>query len=607
MTQLNGSHLHSPYAGFHDPIVVNRVLEVVKDMRERRGITTNLAGGIPDRLLWQRNGGTGLDPDPRRSLEDEYGWPVAPGPELYDRLYNWDSFGARVVALPPSQCWKVDPEIYETEDEDDITDFEESVDNMVASLRGEDNFFRPQPGQGGNPVFAACRALDILGRRGRYGAMWIGLDDDEDPRTPVPGLTENHSFPVVFKEGEKEPTWVKGKPGGKRAHVYNQDWDPTQNKGRKLLFLRPYPESQAKVLSWEGNRSSSRYCQPLEYMVTELDPSSGYWGTGLPVSTQVVHWSRMSHYADTYHHAVGGAAVLATPGLQVPLYDILDARKVSGASPEGYYRAVIARLFFETLPQFGADVNPDYEEIRDMMEEIDNGMQKHGVLKGLHANQPSTQVNDPTPHLDAKYKRIAMLLGKPKRILEGSERGELSSGQDERQDADEIAGRQNSHLSPHMLAPLHNRLIRVGVLVPPDPDEGYKIKWPPVHLADENEESQVFLRRSQAFAAAFNADVPSHLGEKNFFVKEAGYEPDEADEMLKDAEKQALQDEKDAQKLADKHGMVPEPPPGFQHPPEPPQQPGPITVGPGQALVHPQTGAVVGKSPFPPKQPTGGK
>lgn len=534
-------HANGKFAGVSDPILRRKMLDVVANY-----------AGTQDRFMWQRGLGSGLDPDPRRSIEDECGWPVAPGPEIYDRLYNWDTIGARITSLPPMQTWRSDPEVYETEGTSD-TPFELSFDSMVSMLRGEDNWFSPDPQQGGNLFFEVLRRADILSRRCRYGGVWLGFDDDEDPASPVAGFEETGSLPVTFEEGKKAPT--KLYTGNGRPVKYNLTVNEERTRGRRLLFMKPFPETQARITRWEANRLSPRYCQPLEYMVTTIDPSVGYWGAGMPTSTQQVHWSRFVHFADTYHHATS-SDVLATPSMQVPLYDVLDARKVSGAGSEAFWRNAFLRLFFETIPQLGADAIVNDDELRDMMEQMENGSQRHGRLTGLHANAVAPNVVDPNPHLDAKYKRIAINMAKPKRIFEGSERGEMSSAQDETQDATEVAGRQNRYASACIIAPTVNRLIKVGVLEKPGKD-GYKIKWPPVHIADDTEQATVFSTRMQGAAAALAGNVTSLIPERNILVDEMGYSDDEADQMLAEADKKRAEEEQQTADAAAK-GLTPD-------------------------------------------------
>jgi hypothetical protein len=352
--------------------------------------------------------------------------------------------------------------------------------------------------------------------------------------------------------------------------------------------LRPYPEIQAQVTRWEGNRMSPRYCMPLEYMISTWDPSAGYYGAGMPTTTQRVHHSRVQHIADGYHHATANEA-LATPAMQVPLYDILDARKVSGAGPEAVYRNVFTRIFFETIPQLGADAIIDYEALRDMMEEMENGSQRHGGLAGLHANPIAPNVPDTTPTLDGKYKRIAILLGKPKRIFEGSERGEMSSSQDEREDSRDNRGRQERYVSTCIVAPGINLLIRSGAVAPPG-ETGFKIEWPDGTIANDAEQASTFSTRMQAFSTAMGGDVVGLLGEEGI-LEEAGYDEEEIEAKMSAMEERRAAEEEEAaiaaeaereQQMQDiEDGIAPDPtqqpqpqPPGNQPPQPGAKQPG---------------------------------
>lgn len=561
-------HLRSKYAGFADPIAINQFREAVSQMARNYG--------SGDRFMWQRGQGGG-EPDSRRDLRDDCGWPAAPDPSLYDDLYNYDTIAARVVALPAWQSWKLDPWVYETDDEDE-TPFEVSFDNMVAALRGEANWYRPKQEQGGNPFFAVLRRADILSRRGRYGCVWLGFNDDEDPRTPVQGLVEKNSLALeVDRSDKKKPQLVKKFTPEQEKAATNRGYSIARNEelqakvkagqdtGRKLLFMRPYPEAQAQITRWEVNRNSPRYCMPLEYSITTLDPFAGSWGSSMPTTTQLVHWSRVIPIADTYHHATS-SDVLATPAMQVPLYDILDGRKISGIGSEGYYRNAMLKLFFETIPQLGADVVVDDEGLRDMMERMENGPDRHGRLTGMHANPVAPTAVDPTPFLDAKYKRIAVHMGKPKRIFEGSERGELSSDQDEKQDAGEVKGRQERYVNESIIAPTINRLIMVGIVAEPGP-EGFCIEWPDVHIADEMQQSTVFMNRMGGFQAA-GASALDLLGDRGV-LEEAGFSKEEAEALIAEAEERRAEEEalmaeeaaaqQEAMKQGIEDGTVPDP------------------------------------------------
>ena len=587
---MNG-HMLSKHARVLDPITLNRMAAAAEGMARNYGSS--------DRFMNRRGGGEGVDTDPRRSLEDEYGWPIAPDPTVYDRLYNCDTIAARIVSLPPMQSWRTDPWVFEFQDGTPSA-FEDSLDGVVVNLRGTFNWYRPEPEQGGNPIFEVMRRADILSRKGRYGGIWYGFDDEEDPWLPVEGLVESGSLPFAIEPGSSKGakgkvvplyTEKEAKAANNRGYrlTRNAELEEKAKAGgttRKLLFMRPYGEVQAKVTKWEGNRMSPRYCMPLEYLITTLDPGVGYYGAGMPVTTERVHWLRFQHIADTHHHATSNES-LVTPALQVPLYDVLDARKITGAGAESVYRNVFQKIFFETLPQLGADAIIDYEGLRDMMEDMENGVQKHGGLAGLHANPIPGSIADVTPTLDGKYKRIAIHMGKPKRIFEGSERGEMSSGQDEREDGRDNRGRQERYVSTCIVAPGINMLIRSGVVAPPG-ETGFKIEWPDGTISNDAEEASTFATRMTAFSTAMGGDVVGLLGEDGI-LQEAGYDEEEVEAKLAAMENRRAEEEEAAavaaeadreQKIQDvEDGLAPDLTDPAQQPQ--PDQPG-VPPKPGQ-------------------------
>lgn len=439
--------------------------------------------------------------------------------------------------------------------------FLEDFKNVADNLRGDHNWFKPKENGKGNPIWSACAAADALSREGQYGILWMGLDDGADPWQPVEGLEDIGSIEVEFKKGEKKPQHVNPEKVAKMATnaklaprlVRNIAGTPTydpkkpsmpnpedlgdpEGEGkakRKLLFLRPYPEVMATVTKWEGNIRSQRYMKPLEYLVKTIDPNGAY-PAGFPINTQRVHWTRAIHIADT-HHMPSANEDLAIPAMQPVYYDILDAQKISGADSEGFFRNAFLKIFFETHPSLGGDVLVDDDEIEEMMEQMLNGGQQHGRLSGMHANPVGPQVASPTEHLDSKYKRISIAMGYPKRVWEGSERGEMASGQDEDTHSDRVAERHNEYCSPHICAPLVNRFILVGLCRPPK--LGYHLEWPAIGNQDEAGKATVFSTRATAFAA-WAAIPPENkpMPDRWMLEHEAGYPPDEVEEMLAEVE-----------------------------------------------------------------------
>ena len=80
--------------------------------------------------------GTRLDPV-GRDLDKECGYILAPNFNTYWELYNRNGVAARIVNVFPDECWQKPPEVYEVEDESQVTDFERWIsDHIRARLSG---------------------------------------------------------------------------------------------------------------------------------------------------------------------------------------------------------------------------------------------------------------------------------------------------------------------------------------------------------------------------------------------------------------------------------------------------------------------------------------
>jgi hypothetical protein len=76
----------------------------------------------------------------------------------------------------------------------------------------------------------------------------------------------------------------------------------------------------------------------------------------------------------------------------------------------------------------------------------------------------------------------------PKRILVGSERGELSSAQDKTSFDDAVSDRRRDLAEPQIVRPFIMMLTELGAL--PTPKQ-YKVAWPEIEELDEKDKAQV--------------------------------------------------------------------------------------------------------------------
>lgn len=437
--------------------------------------------------------------DPRRSIEDECGFPETITLSEYKFLYDREPIAARVVEVFPKECWLSSPRVYEDEDPEAETDFEVAWDEVGKSLRGEHNWFYDEEG---SPVWRLLAKVDCLSGIGSFGVIFLGFDDGRP-------LNE----PVEFSPGSGE---------------------------RKLLYARALSEDLVQVTKRETDKTKSRYGWPTEYNITmeSLEDSSTHFGGSLPVGIDfaAVHWSRVLHVADTWH-AETSSEIFAMPRMKQVWNHLLGLRKVEHGDPEAFWKNCVMKVFFETHPQLGGDVNVDEDSLRNMMENFSNGLQPWGMLRGMAAKTVAPAVLDPKSHVESKVKSICVKLGCPERIFYGSQPGGMGGKGDAESSGDDWDTRKYSrcvnYLTPCLIVPFVNRLIAVGVL--PIPEEGFHVKWDEPGTLTAKQQAEIGLTRTQAMVAYVGGSVEALMSPMDYLTRELGYSDEEADNILENA------------------------------------------------------------------------
>ena len=226
---------------------------------------------------------------------------------------------------------------------------------------------------------------------------------------------------------------------------------------------------------------------------------------------------------------------------------LLGLRKIEHGDPEAFWKNCVMKIFFETHPQLGGDVNVNTDALKTMMENMGNGLQPWGALMGMAAKTVAPAVVDPKSHFDTKVKAICVKLNISERRFVGSApgsmggKGDAESG-DDSTDKNVIA-RQDRYLTPRVVAPFVNRLISVGVL--PVPEEGYHVKWPPMTEVSEKEQAEVCLTRTQALVAYVSGGVEALISPVDYLTREMKYTDEEAEQILENTQthgEEAFQD-----------------------------------------------------------------
>lgn len=419
--------------------------------------------------------------DPRRSINDECGYPENEEitPDLYRRMYDREPVATRVVQVIPREAWQGQPTLFEDEDVEVETEFELRWKELDQQLRGKSWFNQEE----GSLVWNYLQRVNEESGIGSYGVLLLGVNDGKP-------LKEELEF-------------------GKTK--------------RKLLFLRVFDESLARITKFETDESSPRFGQPVEYSVSFNDPRDVPQASmGRTTDTLNVHWTRVIHISD--------GEVFAVPRMRPVWNRLLDLLKLYGGSAEMYWKGALPGYSIETHPQWQGPV--DTEKARDTVEKWMNGLQRAMASSGMTVKSLAPQVVDPTPQIDTQIEAICIQLNVPKRKFTGSERGELASSQDTGDWNDTLRSYQHSFVTPNVIVPFVDRLIQVGVLPQP---ESYSVGWPNLDELSAIDQAAVALQRTEALAKYVGGGVMTLIPPADYLVRVIGFTQEETDAILVEA------------------------------------------------------------------------
>lgn len=270
--------------------------------------------------------------------------------------------------------------------------------------------------------------------------------------------------------------------------------------GRELLYVKPLTETSAQVQHWEDDPTSERYGLPNQYQLSIILPG------GQNSKLISVHHSRIIHVAgeDLLENEIEGA-----PRLEVVFNRLKDLEKIVGGSGEMFWRGA--------RPGYQGKVDPEYnmtedtiDGLKEQISEYEHNLRRILVNQGVDLEALAAQVSDPSAHVEVQIMMISAVTGIPKRILVGSERGELASSQDRDNWHDMIQSRREEFAEPRMVRPFIDRCIEYGALPPMTP-EGYGVEWQSLYEQSDKDKAEVGKIRSETLknysSAPVNQDV----------------------------------------------------------------------------------------------------
>ena len=542
----NGHHDHRSQSIYGDLIAVNRVKRIVAQVIEARngslgngssGLTTN-AGPFTARAGWLESGGED-DLDSRRSIWDECGYPATRfmNAQRWQTLHDRDAIAATVNEAMARYAWQVTPDVYEKERGKVITPTDKAWKELGTQLRygGMPDYFGEV---GGGPIEEVLERANALSGIGRFGVIVYGLNDGLGWDKAVPGIVEDGSQPAeqhVDEQTGKPITSDSGQPvirvnrGGSQR--YSLNFVKPMTEGRKLGYMNAFSEHMVRPNRFESNKDSPRFGRPVSYQVTFQDPKNPVWGVGIPITTQHVHWTRVQHIADTVD-TYGSSVIFGVPRCQSVLNNIMALQKLYHGGAEGFWKFALPYLFMTTHPQLGGDVDVDDESLKDMVEEMMNGLQKAGILSGMDAKMVGGNSADPSGQINVHLEAIAMKKRMPVRILKGSERGEMSSAQDDDSWDDQVVRYQTGYCTNGLVRPCVNMMIWYGVIPAPSSPKGLRCEWPDVTSMSSEQRAQLASTRAQAMSTYVNGGISQIMTLYDFYTRELHYSEEEAQQII---------------------------------------------------------------------------
>lgn len=302
---------------------------------------------------------------------------------------------------------------------------------------------------------------------------------------------------------------------------------PVQTGTRKLLYVRPLGQGSATINKYEDDTNSERYGQPLIYQIQLADLEGG---AGI---TLEVHYTRVIHIiVDPLESEVKG-----TPQLQVIYNRLMDLEKIVGGDAEMFWRG--ARPGYNASMKDGFTLTAaEQDKLKDQIDEYEHNLRRILVTRGMDYNSLAQQVADPKNHVDIQISAIAAVKSIPKRILMGSERGELSSGQDADEWKTYIYSRRLEHAEVHIVRPFVDRCIELGIL--PEPKDSYKVQWEDLFAMNEEQRVTLGQKRAEALRAyGTNPAVEAVLSPEMFLSLCMGLTDDQIELVQQSLEKAA--------------------------------------------------------------------
>lgn len=352
-------------------------------------------------------------------------------------MYLRNDIASRIIRAFPQATWRDDLTIKD----DDGDSIEVDSDEYSAFAKEVHDFFNK------HHVKSYLERADRLSSIGQYGILFMGFGDGQQPNMPL---------------------------GTGKA---------------PLLYLQAYGEQNVTISTWDLDKKSPRFGKPLLYTLRTGTQLGG--GQVAHIASFPVHWSRVIHIAEFLDED----ETFGTPRLLPIINRLMDLEKLVGSAAESFWLNARGGMSITA----DKDVNLDASVVEDMKsqaEDWSNQLRRTIALQGAKAEMMNTPVADPKATADVLLDLISGAMGIPRRILTGSERGELASSQDENNWAARINERQRNFATPFILVPFVESMIATGNIRAPVGE--WRAEWPDATAMSALNVAQIGERKANA-------------------------------------------------------------------------------------------------------------
>jgi hypothetical protein len=219
------------------------------------------------------------------------------------------------------------------------------------------------------------------------------------------------------------------------------------------------------------------------------------------------------------------------PRLEAVYNRLMDLEKLVGGDAEMFWRGA--------RPGYQGKVDENYQmtaetkqDLKDQVQEYENNLRRILINEGVDLVALAPQIADPLNHVEIQLQMISAVTGIPKRILTGSERGELASTQDREEWLGFVSSRRQEFAEPLVVRPFVDRCIDYGVL--PKPQDRYIIKWKDLWSPSDKERVDIGRMRAAALKDyGTNPMVEDIVTPEGFLKYFLGMPPEDVDMLIK--------------------------------------------------------------------------